>query len=72
MSLGEIVEDIIDPPPNEFFSETNDNSVAILLTYGTARVLLADDAEAKEKEYMASGPYTGPLTLIRVQKYKIS
>jgi beta-lactamase superfamily II metal-dependent hydrolase len=46
--------------------------VAILLTYGTARVLLADDAEAKEEEYMASGPYTGPLTLIRVQKYKIS
>ncbi len=66
MSLGEIVEDIIDPPPNEFFSETNDNSVAILLTYGAARVLLAGDAEAKEEEYMASGPCTCPPTLIQV------
>ena len=30
------------------------------------RVLLAGDAEAREEEYMASGPYTGPLTVIRV------
>lgn len=37
-------------------SKTNDNSVAILLTYGTARLLLAGDAEARE-EYMARGPY---------------
>jgi hypothetical protein len=27
------------------------NSVAILLTYGTIRVLLAGDAEAREEEY---------------------
>jgi competence protein ComEC len=40
--------------------------VAILLTYGTARVLLAGDAEAKEEEYMANGPYTGPLTVLKV------
>jgi hypothetical protein len=32
--------DVIAPPPGELFSETNDNSVAILLSYGTARVLL--------------------------------
>jgi hypothetical protein len=31
--------------------------VAILLTYGTARLLLANDAAARE-EYMANGPYT--------------
>jgi beta-lactamase superfamily II metal-dependent hydrolase len=31
--------------------------VVILLTYGTARMLLAGDAEARE-EYMASGSYT--------------
>jgi len=31
---------VIAPPPGELFSETNDNSVAILLSYGTARVLL--------------------------------
>ncbi len=34
-------------PPGELFSETNDNSVAILLNYGSARVLLADHAEAR-------------------------
>ncbi len=54
-------------PPTEaeggLFPETNDNSVAILLSYGSARVLLAGDAEAKEEEYMANGPYTGPLTV---------
>jgi hypothetical protein len=32
--------------------------VAILLTHGTARVLLAGDTEAREEEYMASGIYT--------------
>jgi competence protein ComEC len=43
------------PPPGELFSETNDNSVALLLTYGMARVLLTGDAEARE-EYIAKGP----------------
>jgi hypothetical protein len=57
------VTDVIAPPPGELFSETNDNSVAILLTSGTARVLLAGDAEAREEEYMAGGPYTGSLTV---------
>jgi competence protein ComEC len=38
----------------------------MLLTYGTARVLLAGDAEAREEEYMANGPYTGPLTVLNV------
>jgi competence protein ComEC len=47
--------DVIAPPPGDLFSETNDNSVAILLTYATARVLLASDAEAEE-EYAAGGP----------------
>jgi competence protein ComEC len=41
-------------PPGELFSETNDNSVAILLSYGTARVFLAGDEEASE-EYIAKG-----------------
>jgi beta-lactamase superfamily II metal-dependent hydrolase len=65
---GGIYADVIAPPPGELFSETNDNSVAILLSYGGARVLLAGDAEAREEEYMASGPYTGPLTVINVPK----
>jgi beta-lactamase superfamily II metal-dependent hydrolase len=34
--------------------------VAILLSYGTARVLLAGEAEAKEEEYMTGGSYTRP------------
>ncbi len=62
-------EEVIGPPVEAEgvpFSETNDNSVAILLRYGTARVLLAGDAEAREKEYMANGPYTGPLTVVNV------
>ena len=50
-------KDVIAPPPGELFSEPNDNSVAILLTYSTARPLLAGDAEAREEEYMADGPY---------------
>jgi competence protein ComEC len=63
--------EVIAPPTDAeggLFSETNDNSVAILLTYGSARVLLAGDAEAREEEYMANGPYTGPLTVINVPK----
>jgi hypothetical protein len=28
---------VVGPPPGELFSETNDNSVAILLTYEMAR-----------------------------------
>ena len=54
---------MLNPPPGALFSETNDNSVALLLTYGLARVLLAGDAEAKAEEYMANGPHTGPLTV---------
>jgi beta-lactamase superfamily II metal-dependent hydrolase len=73
MDWGGVRVDVIGPPSEAeggLFSETNDNSVALLLTYGSARVLLAGDAEANEEEYMASGPYTGPLSLLRVHKYK--
>jgi len=66
--VGGAPKDVIAPPPGELFSETNDNSVAILLTYGPARVLLAGDAEAREEEYMANGPYTRPQTVINVRK----
>jgi competence protein ComEC len=69
MDWGGVQADVIAPPPGELFSETNDNSVAILLTYGPARVLLlAGDAEAREEEYMANGPYTRPQTVINVRK----
>lgn len=66
---GGVSVDIISPPTDAeggLFSESNDNSVGVLLTYGTARVLLAGDAEEKAEEYMATGPYTGPLTVLKV------
>ncbi len=69
LEWGGVRVEVIAPPSEAeggLFSETNDNSVAILLTYGTARVLLAGDAEAREEEYMANGPYTGPLTVLKV------
>ena len=69
MDWAGVQADVVAPPTDAeggLFSETNDNSVGILLTYGTARVLLAGDAEAKSEEYMAGGPYTGPLTVLKV------
>jgi competence protein ComEC len=68
---GGAERDVIAPPTDAeggLFSEINDNSGAILLTYGTTRILLAGDAEANEEEYMANGPYTGPLTIVNVPK----
>ena len=56
--MGGSLEEVIAAAPGELFSETNDNSVAMLLSYGAARVLLAGDAEAREEEYLARGPYT--------------
>jgi beta-lactamase superfamily II metal-dependent hydrolase len=53
----------------ELFSEINDDSVAILLTYGTARILFAGDVEARE-EWMAGGSYSRSETLINVRKHK--
>ena len=49
LEWGGVRADVIAPPPGELFSETNDNSVAILLSYATARVLLAGDADAREE-----------------------
>ena len=50
MVIGGVSKDVIAPLPGELFSETNEHSVTIALTYGAARVLLAGDAEAREKE----------------------
>lgn len=66
MYWGEARVDVIAPPPGPLFSETNDNSVGVLLTFAEARVLLAGDAEKKSEEYMAGGSYTGPLTVLKV------
>jgi competence protein ComEC len=67
LRVGSALAEVIGPT-GEFYSETNDNSVAILLTYGRARALLAGDAEEREEEYMASDPYTGALTVVNVPK----
>jgi len=69
---GGVRMDVISPPSEAeggLFSESNDNSVAVLLTYGTARLLFAGDAEEKAEEYMANGPYTGPLTVLKVNHH---
>ena len=46
LEWGGAQADVIFPSPGELFSETKDNSVAILLICGMARVVLAGDAEA--------------------------
>ena len=69
VNWGGVRADVIALTLGELISETNDNnSVAILLAYDTARFLLTGDAEAREEEYMANSPYTGPLTVINVPK----
>ena len=60
---------MIAPPPGNLFEEPNDNSVATLLTFGTARILLAGDAEKKEEEYMSNGSHTGLLTVLKVNHH---
>ncbi len=54
--IGTYTAAVIALPPGEQFSERNDDSVAILLTYGTVRILLAGDAEAREEQYASGGP----------------
>lgn len=69
MDWGGVRVEAIGPPTDAeggLFPEINDNSIALLLTYGSARVLLAGDASTNEEEYMASGRYTGPLSLLKV------
>ncbi len=63
ITVSRVVDDtvgVIAPSPGELFSETKDDSVAILLSYGTTRGLLVGDAEAKEEEYLANHCYTRP------------
>jgi beta-lactamase superfamily II metal-dependent hydrolase len=69
MEWGGVDVDVINPPPASgegFFENSNDNSVGVILTYGMARALLAGDTEKDAEEYMAMGPYTGPLTVLKV------
>jgi serine phosphatase RsbU (regulator of sigma subunit) len=55
------------PPPGKHFSETNNNSVAIQLTYAIARVLLAGDA----KELRARGMPLGLMSSMGFEEMEI-
>jgi beta-lactamase superfamily II metal-dependent hydrolase len=66
MYWGDAVVDVLSPPPGELSSESNDNSIATLLTFGGARILLTGDAEEPAEEDMANGPHTGPVTVLKV------
>ncbi|MGB3683995.1 MAG: ComEC/Rec2 family competence protein [Rubrobacteraceae bacterium] len=60
---------VVAPPPESeggLFSDSNENSVSLLLTFGEARVLLPGDAESQAEEYISMGLYTGPVTLLKV------
>jgi hypothetical protein len=63
-----VLKDVIAPPPDELTSEINDYSVAILLTYYTARVLLGGDAEAREEEHSPAVRTRGLKRSINVPK----
>jgi beta-lactamase superfamily II metal-dependent hydrolase len=59
----------LSPPPEAeggLFGDSNEDSVALLLTFGAARVLLPGDAEHRAEEYMSTGRFTGPLTVLKV------
>ena len=68
---------VLAPPPGELYEDANENSVSTLLTrgssqgsgQGSARVLLAGDAENKAEEYMSTHQDTGPLTVLKVNHH---
>ena len=49
------------------FVGTSDYSVATLLTYGTARLLLADDGEAKEEDSYSPKCVVEDFSCVRLQ-----
>ena len=63
---------VLSPPPEGeggLFGESNEDSVSMLLTFGEfeeARVLLTGDAENRGEEYMSTGRYAGPVTVLKV------
>lgn len=68
---------VLSPPPGELYEDANENSVGLLLTrdssggssQGSARVLLAGDAENNAEEYMSTHSGTGPLTVLKVNHH---
>lgn len=60
---------VLSPPPESeggLFGESNEDSVSMLLVFGEARVLLTGDAENRGEEYMSTGRFVGPVTVLKV------
>lgn len=60
---------VLSPPPESeggLFGESNEDSVSMILTFGEARVLLTGDAENRGEEYMSTGRFAGPVTVLKV------
>ncbi|WP_119065540.1 ComEC/Rec2 family competence protein [Rubrobacter indicoceani] len=63
--------DVLNPPAGggEVYTGSNDSSVALLLTYGRARIIFAGDAEKKAEEYLAASPKSGAVTVMKVNHH---
>ena len=60
---------VLSPPPDSeggLFGESNEDSVSMMLAFGEARVLLTGDAENRGEEYMSTGRFAGPVTVLKV------
>ena len=60
---------VLSPPPDSeggLFGESNEDSVSMVLAFGEARVLLTGDAENRGEEYMSTGRFAGPVTVLKV------
>ena len=55
ISLGEVVLHVL-PPPGQPGGDQNNNSVGLLVEYGTFRLLLAGDAEGRQWEWWLRQP----------------
>ena len=60
MEWGDTRVDVIAPLTHRLFSETNDNFVGILLTYGSACLLLAGDARRRLRSIWRRAPTPAP------------
>lgn len=69
LEWGRARADVISPPRGDLEGSSNDNSVAVLLSMGPARVLLAGDAEARQERQMAESGHAGPLTVLKVNHH---
>jgi hypothetical protein len=60
MEWGDTLVDVIAPLTHRLFSETNDNFRGILLTYGSACLLLAGDSRRRPRSIWRRAPTPAP------------